>query len=378
MKKLIKQAMLRYGGYTGARKINAKIEDYSLVRKYLTFVETGHAPLPDKVMFEPTQRCNLKCKMCFQERDKMAGSDELSGEQITDFFDRSPFLQKVTLIGGEVFMRSDITDLIRHLNTNHDIVICTNGTLLDEAEINVIKQCNRLYTVCISLDGPREIHESIRRVKGSYDKAVKTIKALSRIVPVTVNLVIQDENLQFIPDMIDICAALQVKKVKIEMERIYSGERLSRAITETGLVSSDIPIASEERTRGYGLETLRNVLSECLSRGRRSGMDVFIDPPYLMDNLKACYEGTLLTAKKFICHIMNTATIAPNGDVLNCIHIRKPFGNILDASFEEIWNSEAANAFRRQLLKNNLTPLCENCPFMSPAPKSVTRKIQSL
>jgi radical SAM protein with 4Fe4S-binding SPASM domain len=376
MKKLIKQTMLQYGGYTTARIINAQIEYHSLSRRYHTFIETGRAPLPDHVMFEPTQLCNLKCKMCFQKRDKMAGFEELSVEHICEFFDRAPFLQKVTLIGGEVFMRSDITDLIRHLNTNHDIVICTNGTLLDDFEINIIKECNRLYTICISLDGPREIHESIRGVTGSYDKAAKTIKALSHILPVTANLVIQDENLQFIPDMIDICASLQVKKVKIEMERIYSGERLSRAMTETGLVSADIPIESGERTRGYTLQTLQSVLRECLRRGRSLGIDVFVDPPYLMDNLEACYEGNLLAAKKFICHIMNTATIAPNGDVLNCIHIRKPFGNILDAPFQEIWNSETANTFRRQLLKNNLTPLCEKCPFMRPAPKSITRRIQ--
>ncbi len=162
------------------------------------------------------------------------------------------------------------------------------------------------------------------------------------------------------------------------MERIYSGERLARTMAITGLVSSDIPLASGERARGYSLETLRDVLSECLSRGRRSGIDIFIDPPYLMDNLSACYDSTLLNAEKYICHLIDTATIAPNGDVINCIHIRKPFGNILDAPFEEIWNSEGANTFRRQLLRNNLTPLCENCPFMSPTPRKIIGKIQTL
>jgi radical SAM protein with 4Fe4S-binding SPASM domain len=141
---------------------------------------------------------------------------------------------------------------------------------------------------------------------------------------------------------------------------------------------SDIPIASEGRTRRYSPETLENVLRECQNRGRRSGIDVFIDPPYLMDEINACHAGNLLMNKKFICQKIDTATIAPNGDVVNCIHIRKPFGNILDAPFNEIWNSEVANTFRRQLLMNNLTPLCENCPFMSPAPAKIVRKVPSL
>ena len=370
--------MLQYGGYAGARKINAYIQHYSLARRYLTFIDTGHAPLPDKVMFEPTQRCNLQCKMCFQERAMMANADELTCAQITGFFDRNPFLQKVTFIGGEVFIRRDILDLIGHLNHTRDIVICTNGTLIGDAEVNALRRCQRVYTVCISLDGPRDVHESIRSVKGSYDKAIQTIKVLAPILPVTVNIVVQDENLQFIPDMIDLCASLHVKKVKIEMERIYSTEKHARAIAETGLIPSDIPIASEGRARSYSPETLQDVLGECLSRGRRSGLDVFIDPPYLMDNLSACYDSSLLKAEKFICHIIDTATVAPNGDLINCIHIRKPFGNILDAPLDEIWNSEVANTFRRQLLINNLTPLCENCPFMSPAPHKIIMKIPSL
>ena len=37
------------------------------------------------------------------------------------------------------------------------------------------------------------------------------------------------------------------------------------------------------------------------------------------------------------------ATLAPNGDVINCFAIRKPFGNILEASFDTIWNSETAH-----------------------------------
>ena len=138
----------------------------------------------------------------------MADSEELTIKQIKSFFDQSPFLKKVTLIGGEVFMREDIIDLIRYLNSVSYIVICTNGTLLDNPEINAIKQCKNIYTSCISLDGPRDIHDSIRQVKGSYDKAANNIKTLSRIVPVTANLVIQDENLRFIAEMIDLCASL--------------------------------------------------------------------------------------------------------------------------------------------------------------------------
>lgn len=377
MKKLIKQTMLLYGGYKRARKIHAKIEHHNLVQRYLKFLDTGQAPLPDRVMFEPTQRCNLQCKMCFQDRSKIVTPEELTLKEISDFFNSKAFFKKATLIGGEVYMRRDINDLVKCLNRTLDLVICTNGTLLGEAEFKVISDCKRLFTVCISLDGTRDIHDSIRQVKGSYDKAIRTIKALVNIVPVTVNLVIQDENIHVIPETIELCISLGVKKVKIEMERIYSCERQEFAASEMGLLFSEIPLSDKNRKRGYSFADLQCVLIESLERGRKSAVDVFIDPPYLADNLEECYENSILNKQRFVCHLMNTATITPNGNVINCIHIRKNFGNILETPFEEIWQSDKANEFRQQLLQNNLTPLCENCPFMIPAPEAFIRKIAS-
>jgi radical SAM protein with 4Fe4S-binding SPASM domain len=375
VKKKLKRLLLQHGGYTVARKISARLEYHSLLQRYLRFMETGSAALPDRVMFEPTQRCNLRCRMCFQDRKEMASSKELAYEQITEFYDRNPCLQKVTFIGGEVFVRTDSMDLIRHLNRSRQIVICTNGTLIRAADLEELKRLDNVYTVCISLDGPRDIHDSIRRVAGSYDRTIRTIQALAPSVPVTVNLVIQGENLPFIPEMIDICASIHVKKVKIEIERLYPPERQARVIRDFGLLRSEIPLASEGRLRGYSAENLENTLRESVKRGRKKRVDIFIDPPYLMENLKACYRGSLLEDRRFICQNIHTATITPNGELVHCIHIRKSFGNILNAPLEEIWNSESATAFRRRLLVKNMTALCENCPFMSPAPDSIIRKI---
>ena len=348
VRKLIKQLLLRYGGYTTARKANARLEYRRLIQRYIRFIETGCAALPDRVILEPTQRCNLRCKMCFQDRKAMSASNELNHEQITRFFDLNPYLRKVTFIGGEVFVRHDIMDILRHLNRTRDIVICTNGTLIGEAEVRALKQFGRIYTICISLDGPREIHDSIRQSSGSYDKAVRAISLLAREIPVTVNLVIQGENILFMPDLIDLCASMQVKKVKIEMERIFSSEKRDSAISEFGLLPSDIPLAIKGRVRQYPVDTLRNLLGEARARGKRRGIDVYIDPPYLIEDLDACYSDTALASRRFICQKINTATLAPNGDLVHCLHIRKPFGNIMSAPLEEIWNSENAKAFRRR------------------------------
>ena len=366
MQKTIKQNLLRFGGYTIAQNIHAQFENYGLKKRFREFIKTGNTPLPDMVMLEPTQRCNLRCKMCFQDRAALTIQKELSFEQIVDFFDRTSYIRKVTLIGGEIFIRKDMFDLIDHLDRTRNIVISTNGTLLGNAEIDALRRCRRIVTICISLDGPKEIHETIRGVRGSYDKTVRTIKALTPFFPATVTCVIIDENIKILPSLVDQCASLGVKKLKFELERIYPEERIDQAILETGLESEDLPISSTGRTRGYSLETLSDTLNECQNRGEKQGIYVTFDPPYLMEDLNACYVGNLRSKRKYTCQSFRMATIAPNGDLINCFAIRKPFGNILDVPFDEIWNSEAAKFYRRELVRNNLTPLCENCPFLVP------------
>jgi sulfatase maturation enzyme AslB (radical SAM superfamily) len=36
-------------------------------------------------------------------------------------------------------------------------------------EIDALRSCKRIFTVCISLDGTQAVHDPIRRVAGAYD-----------------------------------------------------------------------------------------------------------------------------------------------------------------------------------------------------------------
>jgi radical SAM protein with 4Fe4S-binding SPASM domain len=376
--KALKQSLLRYGGYEAARAINARLEYLRLIRRYVRFIGTGSAFLPDRVMFEPTQRCNLRCRMCYQDRRAITASGELTFDQVAAFYDRNPYLRKVTFIGGEIFVRADMLRMIDHLNRSRDIVLCTNGTLVSQAQAEALARLRSVYTVCISLDGPREVHDSIRGIQGSYERATRAIRMIASVLPVTVNMVIQNENLPHVSEVVDACARMGVSKLKIEMERLYSAEKQDAAIAAADLRPGDMPMQAKSHPRGYSAGQLREVLLEAVRQGRRCGVHVCTDPPYLMRHLQACHEDSLLAARRFVCHGITTATVAPNGDVVHCIHIRKTFGNIMEAPLEEIWNSASAGAFRQKLLVNNLTPLCENCPFMSPAPAFLVRRISAM
>ncbi|HJX30750.1 MAG TPA: radical SAM protein [Thermodesulfobacteriota bacterium] len=369
MKKLLKQALLRFGGYTFARNIYTGIEEQRLMQRARKFIRTGLTPLPDMVMFEPTQRCNLNCRMCFQDHGLMARQRELTPDQIADFFDRYPYLKKVTLIGGEIFLRSDIMDIIRFLDNTRDIVLSTNATLIHDSDIDMLRHCRHIFGICISLDGPKAIHELIRNAPGSFDATAHATEELAKCFPVTVNCVIQNDNIKVLPEVVDLCAALGVRKLNFELERIYSEDIISQTVAVTGLERVDLPVSSKGRSREYSLNYLKKKLAECQSRGRGKGIYVIFAPPFRTDSIDACYAGCRRTKIRHLCQSFSTATIAPDGSLIHCFVIRKTFGNILDTPFDEIWNSQAANNFRKQLIMNNLTPLCENCRSMVPLEK---------
>jgi MoaA/NifB/PqqE/SkfB family radical SAM enzyme len=366
MKRIIKKSLLRFGGYALAQNLYSRFENYALIKNIRKFIDTGNIPPPDMVMFEPTMRCNLRCKMCYQKRDMHTGCGELTTEQIAGFFDRNPYMKKVSLMGGEIFMRPDIINIIRNLDRTRDLVLSTNGTLIGDAEICELRKCRNIFTICISLDGPKKVHEKIRGLHGSYDKIVKTVEALAAVLPLTITCVIQNDNITILPDVVDLCADMGVKKVNFEFERIYSEEAIARTKDCMDIESAEIPVSSGGRVREYSSGILQGKLDECQARGGKVGIYVTFKPSFLRDEIKACYSGYIRTKSRYYCHGFRTATIAPNGDLIHCLILRKSFGNILNEPFDSLWNSETANNFRRQLIKNNLTPLCENCPRMVP------------
>lgn len=366
----LRNFLLRSGGYRIARNLSMRMEQHKLERCIHTFLQTGVCPLPNTVLLEPTQRCNLRCKMCYQDRLALGKPKEMTLDMIIKFFESNPFLRKVALCGGEIFIRSDMVELIKYLDKKRDIVISTNGTLIGELEIDLLRRCRRLVSVCISLDGPKTINDAIRGVRGSFDKVIRTIKMLTPIAPVSITCVILKENLEFLPDIVDQCDSVGVKKMKFELERIYTEDTKSQVLRETTIEPDNLPVSSK-RSRGYSLESFKKAIHECNKRAEKVGLHLTFDPEFLVEQIEGCYKSNLRSRRNYICQAFRMATITPSGDLIHCFALRKSFGNVLDSAFEAIWNSNSANTFRRELLRNNLTSVCENCLHLRPIRKNL-------
>lgn len=136
-----------------------------------------------------TTRCNFSCKYC---QTKTANPQDMNIEVATRvlkyLFDVRTNSVNLEFQGGEPLLNWDTVKFMvenaREINvTGKDLRIglVTNGTYLDEAKINFL--LDNKVNICISLDGPQEVHDKNRMVhngEGTYKKVIQAINALKK------------------------------------------------------------------------------------------------------------------------------------------------------------------------------------------------------
>ncbi len=162
-----------------------------------------------------TYSCNLACRYCYEDRDggctdgqgrpgAGAGGDatgsvasaprEMSADSIREsiafLLDHSPANSKVSIVlfGGEPLLRFPLlraavreARAMAHARGKEvSFSVTTNGTLLTREIAGFLKENG--ISVCVSIDGPREIHDANRPYasgRGSYDDVLRGIAHLT-------------------------------------------------------------------------------------------------------------------------------------------------------------------------------------------------------
>ena len=150
---------------------------------------------PEYVLFQATSRCNLKCAHCFLWADTDYGWEntnfgkyDLTLAEIQTLSKSMPDFYFINMTGGEPMLRADLPEIIQSFYANNRLraaLIPSNGTALERTLLTVSRvmdTCPELsLAVDISLDGIGALHDKIRGVEGSFDKAVKTFKMLQEL-----------------------------------------------------------------------------------------------------------------------------------------------------------------------------------------------------
>lgn len=143
------------------------------------------------ITIAPTMSCNMSCHYCFQEHHPRK-LDSGNYDFIEDYIrEQLPGYQRlhVQWFGGEPLLdlpaieglSRRLTDLANRIDANFSAELITNGTLLSRQTAERLAALG-ICEVQITLEGPRETHDRIRRNKsgnGSFDDILKNARSAS-------------------------------------------------------------------------------------------------------------------------------------------------------------------------------------------------------
>lgn len=155
-------------------------------------------PLAFHVMAKPTgARCNLDCAYCFflKKEELYPGSDfrmpdEVHEAYITQLFDAHQVPRitvawqggEPTLMGLDFFRRSmELQKKHQKPRTRVENTLQTNGILLDDEWCQFFHEND--FLIGLSLDGPKELHDTYRKDKGghgTFDQVMKAVRLLRK------------------------------------------------------------------------------------------------------------------------------------------------------------------------------------------------------
>ncbi len=377
----MKETLKRWLRSYGITRSHAHVLQYWLPYTFMR----GRAWTPQSITVELTFRCNLSCQMCpldlprimhdrkepeFVRERKGA---EMSTEEILGLIDdvASMGVREVTLTGGEVFLRRDALEIIERVKARGlRLCVNTNGWFLSRSHARRLVEVG-VDALSVSVDGPEQKHDEIRRGRGSFRRILEGLSllkeekaALGRKKPsVGITVTIFALNQDCFSEVLDAVHPLGVSSVDFDY-MFFTDEEAIRRTREM----IPLPVYPKEEDQVLPLE-LRQVDAEVMyaevqrarAKAKQYGISIDFGPPFkAKEEIHKRFHDVDYAFVDKCFYPWKSARVNPYGDVYSC-SIDVAFGNIREAPFSKLWNGEAYRIFRRTLKKHRLFPKCTKC-----------------
>ena len=319
------------------------------------------------VVWNMTQRCNLKCVHCYARSEDISYDNELTHDQaIAMMNDLADFGVPVLLFsGGEPLVHPRLVEYAQYaVSKGMRAVISTNGTLITREKARTLKEIGLSY-VGISLDGLASTHDRFRGVPGSFDRAMAAIDHCQAAgIKVGLRFTINKRNVQDIPGIFDLLEEKNIPRACF-YHLVYSGRG-------SEIAKEDL---NHEETRQV-LDLIMARTKDLHDRNKPKEIltvDNHADGPYLYQRLlnedpdRAAEVLELLEMNEGNNSGRGIGCISWDGEVYPDQFWReKSLGNIKDRPFSQIWTDES-NEFLMKMKdkKNHVKGRCAQCRWLT-------------
>lgn len=339
--------------------------------KYLLKISKAGPPL--RAALTMTDRCNLRCSSCAvwkrNNQDK-----ELSFDEIIKIIDEciSLGVRIFYIFGGEPFIRKDFLDVISYISKEKKLFseTVTNGTLITKevAERIIESKMNKIW---ISIDGPENIHNVLRGVEGTFQRALTGLNNLieekkkkNSDILVDLAVTVSKPNYKYLPKIVDIVKNMPLYEINIRHMGVFL-ENDIRNLNEILGEKFKLNLNNNELCFSTGKEILlnreeclelRTILKEIETLGNKYNIPIHIEP-----GLDTITDWTIGKKINSCLHLWTQLNINAQGKVIPCLwYDLLEIGDVRKSSIKEIWNNE-----RYQYIRKNFSKLksCSKCCY---------------
>ena len=193
------------------------------------------------LFWECTLRCNMHCRHCGSDcrvqpevKDMPAADFLRAVDSLTPHV--NPNETFIIITGGEALLRDDLEAVGLELyRRGYPWGVVTNGYLLDRVRLQSLMESG-LHSVTVSLDGPEEQHNWLRRHEGSFARATEAVSLLAAQHEVLWDVVtcVNPRNIDRLAEFRDLLARLGVASW-----RLFSIFPMGRAAGDPDLQLTD-------------------------------------------------------------------------------------------------------------------------------------------
>jgi MoaA/NifB/PqqE/SkfB family radical SAM enzyme len=307
--------------------------------------------LPYKVTLVATYQCNFRCEMCNIWQKKSVG--EMTPGEVESFFTQSSQFSWVHLTGGELFMRRDLEDIITAIverdRSLYLLNFPTTGWFGDRTvalvERVLRRGIGRLMTT-ISIDGPKELHDRMRGLPGSWERGIEVLRRLrgirKRNFQVVAGMTLFAKNASFVNATIDAIREVVPDFAPTDLH-LNIGHESSHYFGNSGYLADSHVNPVADAIEAHRSET-----------GHRLHPVRFLEDRYqaLVTNYYRGHKSPLpCTALASSCFI------DPYWELYPCSIWSRPLGNLRERGLDlrQVWTSDLTKDLRRAVVD-------EQCP----------------
>jgi MoaA/NifB/PqqE/SkfB family radical SAM enzyme len=314
----------------------------------------AHLPI---LVIHAHSSCNCRCMMCDIWKTKENRAFKPSDLEPHLASIRRLGVRWIVFSGGEPLLNPELALLCSMLKAeNIHLTLLTTGLLLGKCAAQV---ADSFDDVIVSLDGPEEVHDSIRRVKSAFALVRAGIAAVRQLRPgisITARTTVQKQNLVYLRDTVQAAKQLGLNAISFLAADLTS-QAFNRPQPWTPNRQNDVALSVEELT------ALEAELEFLIDENASDIADGFIaESPAKLRRIARHFRAQLglESAESPLCNApWISAVVETDGTVRPCFFHRS-IGNLSDRSLYEIINGDQALAFR-SVLDISTNPTCNRC-----------------